>query len=245
MKVDFLIGGVQKGGTSALDAYLRLHPGISMAKHKESHFFDDEQCFANSNVDYSLYHSLFDPKSDGCLFGETTPIYMYWHPAPRRIWEYNSRMKWIVLLRNPIARAFSDWNMEWDRNAETLSFREAITSERLRCREAIPLQHRVYSYVDRGFYAEQIRRLWHFFPVEQTFFLKTEDLLNDPRNSLDRVCGFLQLDAFREVSPRIKHSRPYISQMTREELAYLRNVYEYDIKQIERLLGWDCSQWLA
>ncbi|MGB7755383.1 MAG: hypothetical protein WBL23_04905, partial [Salinisphaera sp.] len=97
------------------------------------------------------------------VFGEATPIYMYWHDAPRRMWEYNPNMKLIVVLRNPIDRAFSHWNMEKSRNAESLSFWDAIQNEEPRCKEALPYQHRTYSYVDRGFYLEQLRRLWRYF----------------------------------------------------------------------------------
>jgi hypothetical protein len=161
--IDFIICGTQKGGTSALDAYLREHPEICMADHKEVHFFDNEDNFSRSKPDYSKYHSHFSPKTTHNIVGEATPIYMYWNDAPRRIWEYNPNVKLIVLLRNPIERAYSHWNMERQRNVENLSFWDAIQNEKERCRETLPLQHRLYSYVDRGFYLGQIRRLWAFF----------------------------------------------------------------------------------
>ena len=66
---------------------------------------------------------------------------MYWHNAPRRIWQYNPDIKLIVILRNPIERAYSHWNMERSRNAEKLSFFDAIQSERDRCQEALSYQH--------------------------------------------------------------------------------------------------------
>ena len=77
-KVDFLIAGTQKGGTSALDAYLREHPEIRMANRKEVHFFDNEVIFNSNKPDYSMYHSLFQPVGPQMLLGEATPIYMYW-----------------------------------------------------------------------------------------------------------------------------------------------------------------------
>jgi hypothetical protein len=162
-KVDFLIAGVQKGGTTALDTYLRQHPQICMANSKEIHFFDDENIFSQGKPDYSLYHACFNKAAGHVVSGEATPIYAYWHDSPRRIWEYNSEMKIILILRNPIERAFSHWNMERHRNAEALSFWDAIQGESLRCRDALPLQHRVYSYTDRGFYTEQVRRIWRYF----------------------------------------------------------------------------------
>lgn len=195
-KVGFVIAGTQKGGTSALDAYLREHPEICMADKKEVHFFDTEKYFQKEKVDYSVYHSFFSPKSSHTLLGETTPIYMYWYDSPRRIWQYNPSMKIIVILRNPIRRAYSHWNMERDRKADTVSFWEAIQHESNRCREALPYQHRVYSYVDRGFYSEQLRRVWTYFPKNQTLILKSEDLKANPRETLEKGLPFSRPQRF-------------------------------------------------
>jgi len=129
---------------SSLDAYLRTHPAICMANRKEVHFFDNERIFIQRDIDYSAYQTFFSPSPSQHLLGEATPIYMYWYDAPRRIWQYNPAMKIIVVLRNPIERAFSHWNMERDRNADSLPFFEAIQSESERCRVALPSQHRVF-----------------------------------------------------------------------------------------------------
>lgn len=244
-KVDFIICGTQKGGTSALDAYLREHPQICMAKNKEVHFFDNEEVFKNSKVDYSLYHAAFNPLPHHKVVGEATPIYMYWYDAPRRMYEYNPHLKLIVILRNPIERAFSHWNMERSRNAETLSFWEAIINENERCREALPYQHRVYSYVDRGFYLEQLRRLWTFFPVEQVLILRNEELRNSFRLTLNKVFRFLGVELMQDIKFKNVHSTPYISQMSDEEKEYLKFIYEYEIRGLERVLNWDCSNWLT
>ena len=72
-------------------------------------------------------------------------------------------MRLIVILRNPIERAYSHWAMEHRRGNDPLPFNLALEQEDARCREALPLQHRVFSYVDRGFYSAQLRRLWRFF----------------------------------------------------------------------------------
>src|SRR3954467_8830385 len=100
MKVSFVIGGTQKGGTSALDSFLRQHPQICMPKsRKEIHFFDLETNFG-ARPSYRKYHENFRPGPEHLAIGEATPIYMYWEPAPHRIWSYNSEMKWILVLRN-------------------------------------------------------------------------------------------------------------------------------------------------
>ncbi len=243
-RVGFLICGAQKAGTSALASYLSEHPQVCMADAKELHFFDNEEIFCRETPDYAIYHSAFSPGPTHRILGEATPVYMYWYTAPRRMWEYNPDLKLIVILRNPITRAYSHWNMQRSRNVEPLPFWEAIQKEGDRCREALPYQHRLYSYVDRGFYSEQLRRLWTYFPKEQVLVLRTEDLRNSPLEFLEEVCGFLGIDPPRGLAPRNVHSRPYVSRMGDREREYLHSIYEYEIRSLERLLGWDCSEWL-
>jgi hypothetical protein len=106
------------------------------------------------------------------------------------------------------------------------------------------LQHRVFSYTDRGFYCEQIRRLWRFFPREQTLFLKTEDLRTRPQESLDRVFDFLGVRR-QSVEPQVVESSSYSSEMDAADRARLADLYEHEVRQLERLLDWDCRNWLA
>jgi hypothetical protein len=245
MRVQFLIGGTQKGGTTALDAYLRKHPSVSMAKVKEVHYFDNEAFFRKAGADHTSYHTNFDLGLTGKLVGEATPIYMYWYAAPRRVWEYNPAMKWILVLRNPIERAYSHWNMERSRGAESLPFLEALQKERARCREALPEQHRVYSYADRGFYTEQIRRLWHYFPAEQTLILKSEELQGSPEKTLNRVCAFLGIGEMPEAKYEMTHVGEYKTAMSDAERAYLHDTFEIEIRALEKLLAWNCADWTA
>ncbi|MBC8427079.1 MAG: sulfotransferase domain-containing protein [Deltaproteobacteria bacterium] len=243
-KIGFLIAGTQKGGTTALSAYLKTHPEICMAQRKEVHFFDNETYFRTREVDYSNYHSFFNPKPCHLLLGEATPIYMYWRDAPKRIWVYNPNIKIIILLRNPGERAFSHWNMERRRNADSYTFWDAIQRTQGRCREALPYQHRVYSYIDRGFYAEQLRNIWRYFKKERVLVLKTDELQQQPNRTLRRVCSFLEVGNIQNFKPGNIHSTTYVSFMTKREKEYLKGVFEYDIKELECMLGWDCSEWL-
>ena len=244
-KVNFLIIGTQKGGTSALDHYLRQHPDVGMPGKKELHFFDNEKKFSKGRTDYKFYESRFRLLGKKRVFGEATPIYMYWEPAIRRIWEYNPEIKLIAILRNPAERAFSQWNMETSRKWEKKDFMFCIRNETERSRKALPLQHRVYSYIDRGYYSEQIRRLYRYFPKEQLLFVKYDDFVSSQEATLKSIFRFLGIDsaAFR-FDPREVHQRPYLRKMTLEERLFLREIYLNDIREVERLLGWDCSEWI-
>lgn len=244
-KVDFIVCGVQKGGTSAMDAYLRAHPEVCMADQKEVHFFDNEDYFKDRPPDYSKYHHYFSPSTKHKVIGETTPIYMYWRDAVPRIWQYNPELKLVVVLRNPVERAYSHWNMERLRGGEHLSFMAALKKEQDRCREALPYQHRIYSYVDRGFYLEQLRRIWSFFPRDNTLVLKNEDLRTNALETLNRVFAFLGVSPVDDVAERMVHTNAYEAPISAAEKKYLRSVYEFEIRGLERLLGWDCQDWLS
>lgn len=247
-KVDFLIAGTQKGGTSALGHYLRDHPDICMPAKKEGHFFDRKKYPESGRIDYSEYHSWFEPCRDRCLWGEKTPTYMYWNSAPRRIWNYNPDMKWILILRNPIERAFSHWIMARRRDPNMgghADFWDALQGESARARNALPHQHRRHSYVDRGFYTEQLRRIWSFFPKDQTLVLKTEELRNSPTTTLNRVCQFLGIQPFSNVDVQSVNAQAYSASLRARERQYLEHVFEFEIRELERLLEWDCSDWLS
>lgn len=242
--VNFVICGTQKGGTTALDAYLREHPEVCMANRKEVHFFDHEEYFANGNPDYSKYHVFFNPNKTHKVLGEATPIYMYWRDSPKRIFEYNREMKIIVILRNPVERAYSHWNMERSRHADNLSFRDAINTESERCGEALPYQHRVFSYIDRGHYLDQLRRIWEYFPKEQVLVLKNADLKLSPEETLNQAASFLGITPFNYIEEKDVHSRPYVSHISKEERAYLKSIFDPEIRELEVELQWDCSEWL-
>lgn len=245
-KVNFLICGTQRGGTTALFRLLQNHPEICWARHKEVHFFDVERNFRAARPRYSRYHAFFNPGPGHKVLGEATPNYMYWYDAPRRIWQYNPEMKLIVILRNPIERAYSHWNLKRHRTPQ-VSFWEAIVNEQERCRVALPLQHRYFSYVDRGFYVQQLRRLWTYFDRRQTLILRNEDLRSNPEQVARDFCAFIGVGPLPQLpapTPRAERY-PYPGPMGAREKHYLREVYEYEIRSLERLLDWDCSRWLA
>jgi hypothetical protein len=242
--VQFLIAGVQKGGTTALADYLRQHPGLFIPAIKELHFFDNEALpWQNPEPLAQSYHAHFQDAPPGSLWGEATPIYSYWWPAMARIWAYNPSMRLIVCLRNPVDRAYSHWAMETGRQWDTMSFAEAIASEEQRCREALPEQHRVFSYVSRGFYCEQLRRLWTFFPREQTLILLQEQLSADPSTILGAVYRFLGVTPIQPAQPVRANQGRYTAPMDPALRRQLIARFDPEIRELEQLLGWDLSAW--
>jgi len=242
-RIDFIICGTQKGGTTALDQYLRLHPNICMADKKEVHFFDKDRYFGNLNPDYTKYHKHFSPNNDHQTIGEATPIYMYWNQAIERIHRYNPQIRLIAVLRNPIKRAFSHWNMERDRNREDRSFLEAILDENSKINSSDHKQDKTYSYLDRGSYFSQIQKIYNYFKKDQLMVIRNELLREHPNEVLDDVARFLSISPFPSVEHREVHSRTYPVKLRENELTFLHTFYKHEINSLEKLLDWDLTSW--
>ena len=241
-KLDFIVAGAQKSGTTALNYYLKRHPQIALPLKKEVHFFDNDELFAGGNVSYEPLHEMFRPARSGTIAGENTPIYIYWRPALPRIRNYNSAMKFVVILRSPIERAFSQWNMQRSRGHEPFDFLQAVEAEPRRIADAAPKQLRKFSYVDRGRYADQLERAFRLFPREQFLVIKYETFRAQQRETVEDVFRFLNLKPVRFRSVEA-HDIPYARPIREEERAAVREILQSDIARIEALLGWDCSDW--
>lgn len=245
--LSFLICGAQKSGTTALYHYLSQHPDLQLSNPKELHIFDRENRDWSgrgiNNIDKEISNNFMDI-SDHRMKGEATPVTLYWEPAPARIWKYNPSMKLIVSLRNPITRAYSHWNMEQQKGREDKPFNTSVEHEEKRSRESLPLQHRVYSYLSRGFYSEQIRRFWRFFPREQTLIIKQDDLRENPQETLRKVFQFMEVcDHECKIEQNI-HQRSYQSGMPADIREKLISIYQEEIETLESMLQWNCEHWI-
>jgi hypothetical protein len=247
MQVDFFVAGVQKGGTTALDQMLRRHSSIQMARVKEPHFFDNDAADWN-NPDVRSYHDLFDRNAaTGILRGEATPIYTFWPRAMERIAEYNPVAKVIMCLRHPSLRAHSHWRMEAARGKEELSFSEAIRVAEYasRSRDYETCQ-RVYSYLPRGFYAPQVRRLRALFPRQQLLFVRTDELWSKPNQVLAAISTFLGIEPFPSVDRSTYHvpfENCLHSSVLKADRWYLDGLFAKDIDETEQLTGVWLSDW--
>src|SRR5260370_2732747 len=182
-RLDFIVAGAQKSGTTALHYFLEKHPNITMGDQQEIHFFDDEAMFVDQ-VDYKQLHKHYPLLAPSTIAGDCTPSYIYYEPAAERIWKYNPTIKLIVLLRNPVERAFAHWNMQRFKGREPLDFFDAVREEQTRIAGAPPAEVRRFAYVDRGFYARQLERLFKFLPREQVKEVKFEEFKDKQRETL-------------------------------------------------------------
>jgi hypothetical protein len=153
-------------------------------------------------------------------------------------------MKIIALLRSPVQRAWSQWRMETARKAENVPFSIAIRKESERIREALPLQHRVYSYLDRGFYSEQIRRARRFFDARRLMFIKSEEFFAAPAKTVEAVLTFIGVQPATIDTSGIRNQSSGDVSLANEDRKFLVEAFRKDVEQVESLLGWDCRDWL-
>jgi hypothetical protein len=250
MKVDFFIVGTQKGGTTALHSILSRISGIQMSSPKETHFFDDETIDWNS-ADYSRLHGCFDWNSQNVIRGEATPIYCYWPASIQRIHTYNPEAKIIMLLRHPAHRAYSHWCMEFHRGDETLQFEEAISEKgRLRVVQSRGGIHPVFSYIERGFYSQQIERIKGLFLDQNILFIRTDELWSNPQQTIKEITSFLGVQLLKVVHS--EYIAPIINEISAIPSEFVRFIinkkltdfYASDIKKTENLTGIHLVDWL-
>jgi hypothetical protein len=135
--------------------------------------------------------------------------------------------------------------MQVRRGKEKESFIDALKAETARHRGTAPHRERNYAYVDRGYYAEQIRHIWRLFPVRQTLFIKTDDLRITPEQTIQALFSFLGVAPLPVSQSILLNKGGYEDRPSPEEHAFLLDTFEFEIRAVERLLGWDCSSWLC
>ena len=243
--VAFVIGGVQKAATTSLASILAEHPRLCMALGKEAHWFDDDARFASSSADPSDYDRWFEGAAPNAIRFDATPTYCWWPPARTRIRDYNPAMKWVLLLRDPVERAYSHWNMERSRGNETLGFVEAVAAEPARMRNATLVDARRWSYYSRGLYAHQIAKLWELFPRDQTLILQGNALRDDPGATVGRVLSFVGVEPIGSIEAWRENVGRYDQPLDPEDRRKVQQLYEADTRALEAMLGWNLAHWRA
>ena len=186
MLPNFIIGGVQKGGTSWMYRTLKRHPQIFMSEQKELDFFWKESLYGKG-LDW--YREHFRDACCAKAVGEATTTYLYCEMAPERIGRVLPNVKLIFSLRNPIDRAYSAYWHNRRRLTESLTFDKAIEQKRR-------------GYIPRGFYYEQVKRFLRYFPRANMLILIYEEFINDPVGGFKQCFQFLGVDE-SFVSPEI------------------------------------------
>jgi hypothetical protein len=249
---DFVILGAMKAGTSSLFAYLGEHPRVMAPPGKEIHFFD---LAYRRGPDW--YRRHFPRRAEvaaaerrlgaSVAIGEATPYYLFHPLAAGRIHGLLPDARLIVLLRDPVARAFSHYRHMIQHGRESLSFADALAAEeaRLRAAEAAlhggdpagAAAHRYHSYRARGLYLEQLLRYRAVYPAQQILVLRSEDMFADPQAALDAALAFLGLDPWRLQDATARNRGPALG--ANPCAAALRAFYAPHNRALSDFLGRD------
>lgn len=241
--VSFVIGGAQKAGTTSLALMLIEHPRMFIALGKETGWFDNDRNFEPGKPPTVPYAKYFGGADADALCFDATPTYLWWPPTPARIRDYNPAMKWVLLLRDPVDRAHSHWNMERARGNEPLPFVDALRAEGTRMASA-GASSPISGYFSRGLYAHQLKRLWSVFPREQALVLRSDWLRDDPAGTYAQVLDFVGAEPAGPAEPHSAHAGTYEAPLPPAVRRGLQAMYEPDIRELESMLGWDLSDWL-
>lgn len=201
---DFLVAGVPKAGTTALHAALSRHPGLHMSPIKEPKFFltdgpppgkggpGDALTYREHVWRREEYEALFDAAPPGTLRGESTPLYLYDRAAMRRIRQTIPDVRLIVIVRDPVERAHSNWTHLWSAGLEPVGdFVRACAEEERRIAAGWAS---FWHYTGLGKYGEQLDYAFTLFPRDQVLVLRYRLLVDSPAATLDRICAFLGID---------------------------------------------------
>ena len=252
----YLILGAQRAGTTSLLNYLLRHPdvcGPAAGGHevkwsrKEVHFFDER--FSRGTDWYRSFFPLAASRrlarlrGGDILAGECTPYYLFHPLVPQRVAATIPDVRLIVLLRDPVDRAYSHYQMMHRSGREKLSFEDALAAEEKRLAAGGELEagtveeaqtgkghrmhhhHRHRAYFARGLYAEQLERWLEHFPHEQLLVIGAEEFFAAPVETCVAVLGFLGLRPYDLTAPAkgpttTSPNRPWTERETRNRAAY-------------------------
>jgi len=182
---NFLVIGVEKGGTTWLHTQLKNHPEIFLPATKEVHFFNKynsnfvEHNYFQSGIEW--YAEFFKKCRGEKAVGEVTPMYICDPEARFRIKKTLPDVKLIAILRNPIYRAYSHYWMARYKNHTKLTFREAI-------------EQREPRFIERGLYYKQLKGYFQLFHSTQILIVFYEEVFSNTKFWLSEICRFLEVD---------------------------------------------------
>lgn len=236
----FLIVGAQKAGTSALFRMLAAHPRIAAPARKELHFFDDDEAYARG---IRAYRRQFPATPPGILTFEATPSYLFIEPAAARIHRHLPDARIVIVLRDPVRRAYSAWNMfhgfdpgsGFMRLRDERGFAEAVDDEL--AGRPVPTAHR---YLARGRYAPQLKRFHDLFGRDRVQVFAYPLMQRDPAAVANAILRAVDLPPFTGTEAVLmvrKNTRPYDAPLDPALEQRLREHFAPHLADLERELG--------
>jgi hypothetical protein len=187
-KIDIFCIGVQKAGTTSLHDIMKQHPQLELPTVKEIFYFSDEQEYKNiSNL--NKFFKFYPDK----IQMNVTPNFISHPKAMERIYQYNANAKIIIMLRDPVTRAVSQYKMRERTLKEKRTFKDVIHSE---INHPNIAENYITSLIHRSNYVPQIKNVLKYFPRDQVYFMLFEDFVKQQKVEVDKLCQWLGISAF-------------------------------------------------
>ncbi|MEG4624609.1 tetratricopeptide repeat protein [Microcoleus sp. w1-18aA5] len=238
---NFIIIGSQRCGTTSLYTYLAQHPQILTPIKKEMDFFS---WHFDRGIDWYLAHFPPMPPGEEFVTGEASPSYFDYREAPERLYSAFPEAKLIVLLRNPVDRAISQFYRLTDLNWESRALDRVISDEieRLNQNPEYIIGEEPGNYLARGRYIEFIKNWRTFFPTEQLLILKSEDFYADAATTVKPVLEFLDLPGYQlsEYQNANPGSYQRVNESVRDRLSDYFRPYNQELEEyLGRQFDWE------
>jgi hypothetical protein len=193
MKVNLLIPGAGRSGTTSLCKILEEHPQVCFSGIKEIHFFSLTDLHQRGD---SYYHSFFGHYNNEPVKASADTYLFIDHDAIQRVYDYNPDMKFIIMLRDPVSRAYSSYNyaVNYGYESPKISFSQAITEEPARIKQESIITQNNLGHIETGRYYKHITQWMNTFPEENFLLFKTSDLNENFGALWKRVCNFLDIE---------------------------------------------------
>ncbi|MDG1719046.1 MAG: sulfotransferase [Flavobacteriales bacterium] len=195
---NFMCLGAAKSGTTTLYEILRQHPDIYIPAFKEPHFFDIPENYKNG---IEWYKRNYFRNANKKIIADFTPSYFFEKEAPKRIFKNLGKdMKFVVILRNPVDRAYSHYLHSKRDDHESENFEKSLELEVSRLKkhenQSDYLSYLRHSYVHQGLYAQMIDSYLQYFSLDNFLFIHFEDeLLQERELTIKRILEFLEIDS--------------------------------------------------
>lgn len=207
---DFIIAGERRSGTTSLATWLRAQPGVFVHPKQDRGWFIDDTVRARSSsaADWEATHDIVDygawfdaaGAGDHRLVGEKSADYLFWRPAHERLARHlPATTRFVIVLRNPVARAWSHYWNEVAKRRERLSFEDALAAEDERL-AASDYQRYNFSYLARGHYGASLEAFLSHVERERVLVVAVEDMWRDPAGVLGRVNEFIGVEGEVELA---------------------------------------------
>ncbi|MBC3764928.1 sulfotransferase family protein [Neptunicella marina] len=239
-QINLHIIGVQKAGTTALASFLHQHHDIYVVDGKEAHIFDHphfEECPDQTVFTNRQYRKRLTQFKNEKILCDATPITIFNHHFLSACYRYNPQAKFIAILRDPVERAISHYQMSKNNGQERLNMLSAFVSETQRLKKAkhgkswnFDSSYRTQSYLQRGLYTTQLKTLFDIVPAAQILVLRQNDLRNKHQLTLNRIFDFLEVE-HQSISTAKVFESTYTKSHWTDQLAKLYATFYFWIRR--------------